>query len=117
MTAKNGISSVGLGRRLGVKQPSAWTVKHKFMAVMTRREGETPLAGRVEMGDAYLGGARSGGKRGRGAAGTTPFVAAVLTSFEGRPRKVKLALQTMIQHFIRSAARTEPMPYRLLIAG
>ena len=47
-------------------------------------------AGRVEMDDAYLGGARAGGKRGRGAPGKTPFVAAVSTSPEGRPRKVKL---------------------------
>ena len=58
---------------------------------MARREGETALAGRVEMDDAYLGGVRSGGKRGRGAAGKTPFVAAVSTSPEGRPRKLKLA--------------------------
>ena len=87
VTAKNGISSVELGRRLGVKQPTAWAVKHKIMAVMARREGETPLSGRVEMDDAYLGGVRSGGKRGRGAAGKTPFVAAVSTSPEGRPRK------------------------------
>ncbi len=43
------------------------------------------------MDDAYLGGVRSGGKRGRGAAGKTPFVAAVSTSREGRPRKLKLA--------------------------
>ena len=89
--AKNGISSVELGRRLGVKQPTAWAVKHKIMAVMARREGETRLTGRVEMDDAYLGGVRSGGKRGRGAAGKTPFVAAVSTSPEGRPRKLKLA--------------------------
>ena len=40
VTAKNGISSMELGRRLGVKQPTAWTVKHKIMAVMARREGE-----------------------------------------------------------------------------
>ena len=90
VTAKNGISSVELGRRLGVKQPTAWAVKHKIMAVMARREGETALTGRVEMDDAYLGGVRSGGKRGRGAAGKTPFVAAVSTSPEGRPRKLKL---------------------------
>ena len=55
VTAKNGISSVDLGRRLGVKQPTAWAVKHKIMAVMARREGETALTGRVEMDDAYLG--------------------------------------------------------------
>ena len=88
VTAKNGISSVELGRRLGVKQPTAWTMKHKIMAVMARREADTPLSGRVEMDDAYLGGARAGGKRGRGAPGKTPFVAAVSTSPEGRPRKV-----------------------------
>ena len=28
VTAKNGITSVELGRRLGVKQPTAWTMKH-----------------------------------------------------------------------------------------
>ena len=91
VTAKNGVSSVELGRRLGVKQPTAWVMKHKIMAVMARREGQTRLGGRVEMDDAYLGGRRSGGKRGRGAAGKTPFVAAVSTGPEGRPRKLKLA--------------------------
>ena len=91
VTAKNGISSVELGRRLGVKQPTAWTMKQKIMAVMARREANTRLEGRVEMDDAYLGGARPGGKRGRGAPGKTPFVAAVSTGPEGRPRKLKLA--------------------------
>ena len=66
-------------------------MKHKIMAVMARREGETRLSGRVEMDDAYLGGRRSGGKRGRGAAGKTPFVAAVSTGPERRPRTLKLA--------------------------
>ena len=37
-TAKNGISSVELGRRLGVKQTNAWALKQKIMAVMTGRE-------------------------------------------------------------------------------
>ena len=91
VAAKNGVSSVELGRRLGVRQPTAWAMKHKIMAVMARREGETRLGGRVEMDDAYLGGRRSGGKRGRGAAGKTPFVVAVSTGPEGRPRKLKLA--------------------------
>ena len=91
VTAKNGVSSVELGRRLGVRQPTAWAMKHKIMAVMARREGERRLSGRVEMDDAYLGGRRSGSKRGWGAAGKTPFVAAVSTGPEGRPRKLKLA--------------------------
>ncbi len=87
--AKNGISSVELGRRLGIKQTNAWALKQKVMAVMAGREGERRLDGRVEMDDAYLGGQRSG-RRGRGAAGKQPFVAAVSTSGDRRPRKIKL---------------------------
>ena len=43
------------------------------------------------MDDAYLAGAHSGSKRCRSAPGKTHFVAAVSTSAEGAPRKVKLA--------------------------
>lgn len=88
-TAKNGISSVELGRRLGIKQTNAWSLKQKIMQVMTAREANKPLTGRVEVDDAYLGGHRPG-KRGRGAAGKQPFVAAVSTSDDRRPRKMKL---------------------------
>ena len=88
-TAKNGISSVELGRRLGIKQTNAWSLKQKIMAVMAEREGNKRLDGRVEMDDAYLGGHRPG-RCGRGAAGKQPFVAAVSTSDERRPRKIKL---------------------------
>ena len=57
------------------------------MAAMAAREAEKPrLAGRVEIDDAYLGGQRAGGKRGRGAAGKTPFVAAVETTAERKPQ-------------------------------
>ena len=63
------------------------------MAAMEAREAGKPrLAGRVEVDDAYLGGARSGGKRGRGAAGKTPFVAAVETTAERKPRRLKLTV-------------------------
>ena len=88
-TAKNGISSVELGRRLGIKQTNAWALKQKIMAVMTAREDAKRLDGRVGMGDACLGGHRPG-KRGRGAAGKQPFVAAVSTSDDRRPRKIEL---------------------------
>jgi transposase-like protein len=88
-TAKNGISSVELGRRLGIKQTNAWALKQKIMAVMAGREGQRRLDGRGEMDDVYLGGHRPG-KRGRGAAGKRPFVAAVSTSDDRRPRKIKL---------------------------
>ena len=64
--SKGGMSSVELARRLGTRQPTAWLIKHKLMAAMEQREAEKPkLAGRVEVDDAYLGGHRPGGKRGR----------------------------------------------------
>jgi transposase-like protein len=91
--SKGGISSIELARRLGVRQPTAWLMKHKLMRVMLEREAQKPqLEGRVEIDDAYLGGERSGGKRGRGAAGKTPIVAAVETTAERRPRRLKLTV-------------------------
>ena len=88
--SKQGISSLELGRRLGVTQTTAWTAKHKLKQVMMERDATKRLIGRVEMDDAYLGGQRSGGKRGRGAAGKTPIVATVETTAEGRPVRLKL---------------------------
>src|SRR5215203_3219355 len=90
---KGGISSVELGRRLGVERQTAWLVKHKLMRAMAAREAEKPkLSGRVEVDDTYLGGERSGGKRGRGAAGKTPIVAAVETTPERRPKRLRLTV-------------------------
>ena len=91
--SKGGMSSVELARRLGTRQPTAWLMKHKLMAAMAARDaGKPKLEGRVEVDDAYLGGARPGGKRGRGAAGKTPFVAAVETTAERRPRRLRLTV-------------------------
>ena len=53
---------------------AAWRMRHKLMQVMMERDREHPLGGWVQLDDAYLGGERSGGKRGRGAPGKTPFV-------------------------------------------
>ena len=88
--SKGGISSLELGRRLGVTQNTAWKLKHKLMQVMMERDAGKRLTGRVEMDDAYLGGERSGGKRGRGAPGKTPIIAAVETTPEGKPVRLKL---------------------------
>src|SRR3954454_15710591 len=91
--SKGGISSIELGRRLGVKQGTAWLMKHKLMRARAEREATKPtLAGRVEVDDAYLGGERPGGKRGRGAAGKTAIVAAVETTPERKPRRLRLSV-------------------------
>jgi ribosomal protein L37AE/L43A/transposase-like protein len=106
--SKGGISSVELGRRLGVRQATAWSLKQKLMQAMLLREGTKPkLDGRVEIDDAYLGGVRRG-KRGRGAAGKTPFVAAVETTSEKKPRRLRLkVVKGFRKHEISKLAKAE----------
>jgi hypothetical protein len=81
--SKGGISSIELGRRLGVTQTTSWKIKHKLMQVMMERDATKRLTGRIEIDDAYLGGERNGGRRGRGSPGKTPIVAAVETTPQG----------------------------------
>ena len=76
---KHSVSALELKRQLGVHYETAWAIKHKLMQVMMERESQTVLSGRVEVDDAYMGGARHEGNRGRGAPGKTPFVVAVQT--------------------------------------
>ena len=58
----------------------------------SERDREHLLGGFIQLDDAYLGGERSGGKRGRGAPGKTPFVAAVETNERGHPLRVKFTV-------------------------
>ena len=63
------------------------------MRAMAEREAAKPkLEGRVEVDDAHLGGERPGGERGRGAAGKTPVVAAVETTAERKPKRLRLTV-------------------------
>jgi len=87
---KKGISALALRRHLGISYNAAWRMKQKLMQVMMERDHHQPLSGFIELDDAYLGGERTGCKRGRGAEGKTPFVAAVETTNEGQPTRIKL---------------------------
>ena len=64
-----------------------------YLQVMYLREETRQLDGRVEIDDAYLGGERPGGKRGRGSENKVPFVAAVQTTPKGQPQFVCLRQQ------------------------
>ena len=67
LTQSKGVrSSIELGRQLGVTQTTAWKIKHKLMQAMMERDATKRLTGRIEIDDAYLGGERNGGMRGRG---------------------------------------------------
>ena len=89
---KKGASAMKLHRQLGISYNAAWRMRHKLMQVMMERDREHVLGGFIQLDDAYLGGERSGGKRGRGAPGKTPFVAAVETDEAGHPQRVKLTV-------------------------
>ena len=86
---KNGVSALELRRQLGISYNAAWRMKQKLMQVMLERNSKRKLQGNILMDDAYLGGERSGGKRGRGASGKTPFVIALETK-EDQPIYIKL---------------------------
>ncbi len=55
------------------------------MQVMKERDDSKQLSGIIQLDDAYWGGERLGGKRGRGSANKIPFVAAVSLNEEGHP--------------------------------
>jgi len=83
--SKTNVAGLELTRHLGVCQRTAWRMKHKIMEAMSRQEAGRKLRGLVEIDDAYLGGERNEGVRGRGAPGKQAFIIAVSTDREGRP--------------------------------
>jgi transposase-like protein/ribosomal protein L37AE/L43A len=89
---KHSLSALELKRQLGVCYETAWSIKQKLMHVMQVREERTMIGGRIEVDDAYMGGAAHEGKRGRGSAGKTPFVVAVETDPEnpGSVARIKM---------------------------
>ena len=88
--SKNGISVLSMKRQLGISYDAAWRMKHKLLQVMKERDDGQPLSGYIQIDDVYWGGERQGGKRGRGASGKTPFVAAVQTNEDGRPIAMRM---------------------------
>ena len=89
--AKNAVSALELKRQLGVSYNTAWLLKHKLMQVMKERDDTKPLRGLIQVDDAFWGGERRGGKRGRGAPAKSPFVAAVETTVDGKPHAMRLS--------------------------
>jgi ribosomal protein L37AE/L43A len=87
---KTGMSALELHRHLGISYRSAWLVKHKLMQVMFEQERNRRLEDVVQVDDAFLGGERNGGKRGRGSENKVPLIAAVQTTADGRAVIIRL---------------------------
>jgi transposase-like protein len=89
--AKEGMSALSLRRFLGISVNAAFKMKHKLQHVMKKADDQLVLEGFVELDDVYWGGKRSGGKRGRGAPGKTPFLAAVSRNEKGHPIHMRMS--------------------------
>jgi transposase-like protein len=63
-TAKNGLSAQTMERTLGTSYRVAWAMLQRFRVAMVRAD-RTRLAGEVEVDEAYVGGVKHGGGRGR----------------------------------------------------
>ena len=70
-TSRHGVAAKELERQLDIPYKTAWRMAHEIRKYMAEVDGETPLGGAVEADETYVGGKRSGGKRGRGAPNKT----------------------------------------------
>ena len=70
-TSRHGVAAKELQRQLSVTYKTAWRMAHEIRKHMAKADGEGPLGGVVEADETYVGGKRSGGKRGRGAPNKT----------------------------------------------
>jgi len=90
--SKVSVSALSLKRTIGVSYNTALLIKHKIQQVMKERDDSKPLdAAYIQVDDAYWGGKKRDGKRGRGATGKIPFVAAVSIGDKGHPLAIRFS--------------------------
>ena len=71
IATRHGVSGKEIQRSLGVTYKTAWRIGHQIRDLMGKVDSFQVLKGHVEIDEAYIGGRRPGGKRGRGAEGKT----------------------------------------------
>jgi len=89
--SKVSVSALSLLRTIGVSYNTALMIKHKIQQVMKERDDSKPLTHYIQIDDAYWGGKKRDGIRGRGATGKIPFVAAVSTDKDGNPLQMRFS--------------------------
>lgn len=90
--SKVSVAALSLKRFIGVSYNTALLMKHKVQQVMKERDDSKPIAScLVQLDDAYWGGKKRDGRRGRGATGKLPFVAAVSTNDQGHPIEMRFS--------------------------
>ena len=86
-TTRHGVSGKELQRQLGVTYKTAYRIGQQIRDLTSKAQGfDALLSGHVELDEAYVGGRKSGGKRGRGAPGKTIVMG--LAERDGRMKAV-----------------------------
>lgn len=102
VVTRHGVSGKELERALGVTYKTAWRMGQQIRLLMSKADGFQLLQGHVEADEAYVGGKRSGGKRGRGAPGKT----IVLGMKERGGRIVTEVIPDVKKQTLRNAGRS-----------
>lgn len=115
--SKDGISSLNLARTLGVSANTALKIKHKLQQTMKERDDNQSLNNFILLDDAYWGGKKQDGVRGRGATGKTPFVASVCLTRNGRPDRMRMSRVTgFVKDEIAAWAKKHLSPFSIVIS-
>jgi len=102
---------------MGISANAALRMKHKLQQVMKERDDSQPLYGLLLMDDAYWGGKKRDGIRGRGASGKMPFVAVLSITPKGHPISLRLShLQGFTQQEITSWASKHLSPGSFVVS-
>ncbi len=115
---KHGVSALDLQRVLGLGgYQTAWTWLHKLRRAMVR-PGRERLHGSIEVDETYVGGAKTGGKRGRGSKNKEIVVIAVeLLSPKGfgriRMRRIASLLKRWLLGIHQGAVSGKHLDYYL----
>ncbi|MEO6152848.1 MAG: IS1595 family transposase [Croceibacterium sp.] len=79
-TTRHGVSGKELQRQLGVTYKTAYRIGQQIRDLTAKAQSfDALLSGHVELDEAYVGGRRSGGKRGRGAPGKKTIVMGLIS--------------------------------------
>ena len=111
---KKGISSLQLGRDLGITQKSAWFVNHRLRE-LTRVKRSSPLSGIVEVDETYIGGKETNKpkyKRIKDYHGHNSKTAVFGMLERGKEVRVKVVNSPKVEHLIPEILKNvEPRTY------